>query len=84
MREFPVINSEQNFPKGLIPNSEDPDAAGLDGDYLGVQSMERLGISWFHWQIDGPNDFRANFEWKLVPDAIRKKYYWQEVDDFDH
>ncbi len=42
MKNFTVINTEQNFPLGLINGISDPDASGMDGDRLGVQSMERL------------------------------------------
>jgi hypothetical protein len=76
MRNFTVINTEQNFPKGIIPRSRDPDGSGLDGDCLGVQSMERLGISWFHWNCDLPQEFTDNFAGIVVRDAKSKGYYW--------
>ncbi len=76
MRNFTVINTEQNFPAGLIPGLGDPDASGLDGDRLGVQSMERLHVSWFHWNSDSIDEFRFNFRGRVVRDAKAKSYYW--------
>ena len=78
MTEFPVINTEQNFPANMIRGSSDPDASGFDGDRLGVQSMERLGISWFHWQCDTPQRIRENFAGVVVPDAKQKGYFWKK------
>ena len=76
MRNFTVINTEQNFPVGLVPGLADPDASGLDGDRLGVQSMERLHTSWFHWNSDTIDEFRFNFRGRVVRDAKAKGYYW--------
>lgn len=76
MRGFAVVNTEQNFPANLVPGSIDPDASGLDGDRMGTQSMERIGISWFHWYSGIPRDFRFNFQAHVVTDAIAKGYYW--------
>lgn len=76
MRNFAVINTEQNFPVGLINSLKDPDASGLDGDRMGVQSMERLHTSWFHWNSDTIDEFRFNFRGTVVRDAKAKGYYW--------
>ena len=75
-REFPVLNTEQNFPQGVVVNSFDPDARGLDGDWLGIQSMERLGIGWFQWNTTTPFEFNQYFLRYIVPDARSKSYYW--------
>ena len=77
-REFPIINTEQNFPKGMAESSNDTDASGLDGDKFGVQSNEKYGISWFHWQCDNPKRVRENFMRNVIPDAREKGYYWVE------
>lgn len=77
MKNFPVINTEQNFPVGLVAGSADPDASGLDGDRYGVQSMERLHTSWFHWNSDSPEEFRFNFRARVIRDAKTKGYYWK-------
>jgi hypothetical protein len=76
MKNFTVINTEQNFPAGLIGNSADPDASGMEGDRLGVQSMERLHTSWFHWNVDSLDEFHFNFQGIVVRDAKDKGYYW--------
>ncbi|MFB2875880.1 glycoside hydrolase family 5 protein [Floridanema aerugineum] len=77
MKEFPVINTEQNFPDnfGVVT---DGDSDSLDGELLGVQTMERLGVSWFHWKIDGPKNLKNNLE-KLRQDAQEKGYLWRLV-----
>ena len=76
MQEFAVINSEQSFPGGVVQGSGAPDASGLDGDYLGVQSMERLQISWFHWNCENTDEFRQYFRDLVIPDALKKGYWW--------
>lgn len=73
---YPVINTEQNFPAGVIAGNSDPDAIGFDGDFMGVQSMERYGISWFHWNVNDPGQLSENFVDVLIPDAIDKGYFW--------
>lgn len=75
MKEFPVINTEQNFPGGFGVVT-DTDSASMDGELLGVQTMERLGISWFHWKVEGPENLKNNFE-KLRKDAREKGYLWR-------
>jgi hypothetical protein len=64
MKDFPVINTEQNFPGGFGVVT-DADSAPMDGERLGVTTMERLGISWFHWKIDGPENLQKNYVEKL-------------------
>ena len=53
----------------------DADSLSMDDELLGVQTMERLGISWFHWKIDGPENLRVNGG-KLRDDARKKGYLW--------
>lgn len=81
MAEFPVINSEQNFPSGSLDladasDNEWLDARGFEGDYMGVQSMERLGISWFHWNIESEKMLEKYWAGLLLPDAQKKGYLW--------
>ncbi len=76
MTKYAVINSEQNFPASIDDGFDDPDAVGFDGDLMGVQSMERLGISWFHWNVAGPEEFQRNMRGILIPDAKEKGYAW--------
>ncbi len=77
MKNFTVVNTEQNFPAGLIPGLTDPDSSGMDGDRIGVQSMERMHISWFHWNVDSPEEFRLNFRGCVVRHAKANGYYWK-------
>lgn len=75
-KRYPVLNTEQNYPLNLVVGSKDPDATGYDGDRFGVQSMERMGISWFHWNSSDPVEFRDNFVKRVIFDAKRRGYYW--------
>jgi hypothetical protein len=67
---FPAINTEQNLPnnEGSVP---------MDGEAFGVQTMERLGLSWFHWQVHGPERFATNFLGRVLPDARAKGFHWK-------
>ncbi len=47
MRNFTVINTEQNFPAGMVPGLEDPDASGLDGDRLGFNPWNACTLAGF-------------------------------------
>ncbi len=76
MQEFAVLNTEANIPKELNETPNDPDGSGFDGDYFGVQSMERMKISWFHWKTSSPADIDKFWLGMLLPDAKEKGYYW--------
>ncbi|TWT92693.1 cellulase family glycosylhydrolase [Stieleria varia] len=73
----PVINTEQNFPLSVDDGVDDPNGRGFGGDLLGTQTMERLGISWFHWNTTGPEEFNSNFRGIVLPDARDKGYLWR-------
>jgi hypothetical protein len=77
MEEFAVINTEANLPKAMNETLNDPDGSGFDGDEFGVQSMERMGISWFHWKTATPEDFKTHFIGKVLEDAKTKGYDWR-------
>ena len=69
-----LVNTEQNFPteSGL---TSDPQAPPLFKEHsTGVQSMESMGISWFHWNTAGPEEF-SNLVY-LTRDAKAKGYSW--------
>jgi hypothetical protein len=76
MRRYPVIDTEQGYPLGIVPGSGDPDARGFGRDRLGQQSMERYNISWFAWKTSSHNEFQANYVGIIKPDALRKRYFW--------
>ena len=78
MADFPVVNTEQNFPATVVPEVPVLDARGLDGDRLGIESMERLGISWFHWNIARPRQLTDYVPRILIEDAKAKDYWWGE------
>lgn len=81
MQKFAVVNTEANFPKDYMERDGeswgDPDGGGMDGDLLVVQSMERIGVSWFHWKINGPDEFEKHYLNLLVPDGKAKGYFWK-------
>jgi len=77
MKEFAVINTEANLPKEMNETKNDPDGSGFNGDQFGVQSMERLKISWFHWKVDTPELFKKNWNGLLLKDAKKKGYFWK-------
>ncbi|MEM6365136.1 MAG: cellulase family glycosylhydrolase, partial [Planctomycetota bacterium] len=74
-KHFPVINTEQNFPASVDDGFDEPDARGYGDELMGTQSMERLSISWFHWNIAGPDEI-SNLENLILPDAKAKGYSW--------
>lgn len=49
----------------------------IDGAEYGQQPLERHGISWFAWSIEGPEKLRKNFERGVLLDATEKKYLWE-------
>jgi hypothetical protein len=70
VKSFPAINTEQNLPnnEGSVP---------MDGEEFGVQTMERLGLSWLHWQVHGFERFTNNYLGRVLPDANAKGYLWE-------
>jgi hypothetical protein len=73
--EYPAINSEQGLPDNCLQAAEK-----MDGDYMGVQTMERIGVSWFHWYIaeNGKDlEFDKNFTGRVLADAKSKNYLWK-------
>lgn len=68
-KHFPVINTEQNLPRN---EKCDP----MDNEEWGQQTMERLKISWFTWQMEGYEKFEMNCEKRLLNDAKAKGYLW--------
>jgi hypothetical protein len=81
MKEFPVINTEANLPKEMNPTHNDGDGSGFDGDKFGTQSMERLGISWFHWKTHSPEEIQKTWVDAVLADAKAKGYYWASQGD---
>ncbi|QDT13689.1 cellulase family glycosylhydrolase [Planctomycetes bacterium K23_9] len=76
MRRYPVINTEQGYPTGVVPDSSDPDARGFGRDRFGQQSMERYNVSWFAWKTSSTDEFQNNYVQTIKSDAIARRYYW--------
>lgn len=76
-RIFPLINTELNFPSYVDDGVDDPPAPGYFDDELAFESMERLNISWFAWNTLGPQEFTANFDGIIRPDAVARGYDWK-------
>jgi subfamily B ATP-binding cassette protein MsbA len=73
----PVINTEIC---AVVPHDDADKVKPMDGDDWGSQTMERLGISWFAWLVDGHERFESNFEKGFLIDARRKGYVWSQRD----
>ncbi len=54
MERFSRHQHRKELPRRLNQRQFDPDGSGLDGDRFGVQSMERMHLSWFHWNSGSP------------------------------
>lgn len=70
--KFPVICTEGN-----IPDGPDGKLDGMDGDQWVIQGLERVGVSWFAWQMEGPKKFRQNWIEGVRKDAEAKGYLWE-------
>ena len=81
--DYPGINTEQNYPVKYAKELDWLDALGLDGDFLGAQSMERIGMSWFHWLSDTPKQIDELYYGRLLPDAKAKGYIWFDTKDIE-
>ena len=78
--QYPVLCSEANFPENV-------QSGGMDGEAYSIQTLERLGLSWFVWMVDPPgtpavgtNYFDTNWINRILPDASSKLYWWQAVN----
>jgi len=79
MAKYPVINTEQNVANSFVNKCFACDPFGsesMDGENWGVQTMERLQISWFHWVMDTKPKIDVNYA-ALVQDAKVKGYMWK-------
>ncbi|MFC1680797.1 ATP-binding cassette domain-containing protein [Pseudomonadota bacterium] len=71
---FPVLNTEMDLPSGYGGEDE---TTLIDGELYGIQTMERLGISWFAWSVDGQEKFERLFTGGVLVDAANKDYIWK-------
>jgi subfamily B ATP-binding cassette protein MsbA len=71
----PVIVTEVDLPNhaGGLPNLY----TAIDAAEYGHQPLERRGISWFGWNIDGPEKLKKHFERGVLQDAKAKDYLWE-------
>jgi subfamily B ATP-binding cassette protein MsbA len=71
----PILITELDLPNhaGGLPNLY----TSMDGCEYAHQAMERNGISWFGWSIEGPEKFELNFERGVLEDAKAKGYSWE-------
>jgi len=70
---FPVLCTEVGLPHA---HGGADQVRPMDGDAWGVETLERIGVSWFSWEIDGPERLRTNFAQGLWLDAVAKGYCW--------
>jgi hypothetical protein len=83
MKDYPVINSEANYPCDPSIHDQVVDAdkqcQTVDGELFINQTMERLGISWNMHKSLGWNYFNNNWP-LLLQDARDKGYIWFSTD----
>ena len=51
--------------------------ASLDNCEYGIEALERAGVSWFSWGIDGPERLQKRFVRGALLDAEEKGYLWE-------
>jgi ATP-binding cassette, subfamily B, bacterial MsbA len=71
----PVVITEIDLPvhAGGLPDLY----TSIDGAEYGHQVLERLGISWFGWGIEGPEKLEKHFKRGVLEDAKAKNYLWE-------
>ena len=71
----PILITELDIPvhAGGLPNL----FTSIDSAEYGHQPLERLGISWFGWGIEGPEKLHRHFERGVLQDAKAKGYLWE-------
>jgi hypothetical protein len=70
---FPVLCTEVDVP---ISRGGDPHVTPMDGDEWSTATLERLGIGWFAWRCNGPDELRRNFVDGFAADARRRGDDW--------
>ena len=70
---FPIINTEIDLPADAGGTKE---STPMDNETYGIQTMERLKISWFAWNVEGQRKFGKRFVNEVILDAKAKGYLW--------
>ncbi len=70
---YAVICTEVDVP---VSAGGDPNVIPMDGEAWPTQTLERLGISWFAWRANGPEELERNFRDGFLADARRRGYDW--------
>ena len=70
---FAVVCTEVDVPTS---SGGDPHVVPMDGEPWATQTLERLGISWFAWRANGPEEVERNFQHGFLADARRRGYAW--------
>ena len=70
---FAVVCTEVDVPAS---SGGDAHVVPMDGEPWSTQTLERLGISWFAWRANGPEEVDRNFRHGFLADARRRGYAW--------
>lgn len=70
---YPVICTEVDVP---VSAGGDANVVPMDGEDWPTQTLERLGISWFAWRANGPDELERHFRGGFLAEARRAGYDW--------
>ncbi len=65
---YPVICTEVDVP---VSAGGDANVVAMDGEDWPTQTLERLGISWFAWRANGPEELERHFRGGFLAAAKR-------------
>ncbi len=77
-RQYPGMPTEITYPVNVLSTSWN-NGPSLDGELYQVQTLERLGVGWWHWAVSNPDFGQEGWysNWPFVKrDALNKGYFW--------
>ena len=72
----PIVISEIDLPAHAGATSQPYLYTSIDNCEYGIEALERAGIGWFSWGVEGPSKLRKNFVRGVLLDAAEKGYLW--------
>ena len=73
----PVLSTELDLPAHARFSDEPHIYVSMDGAEYAHQALERIGVSWFGWEIEGPRKLEKYFRRGVLMDASIKGYLWK-------
>ena len=73
----PVLSTELDLPAHARFSDEPHIYVSMDGAEYAHQALERIGVSWFGWEIEGPRKLEKHFRRGVLMDASIKGYLWK-------